>query len=77
MQGHAKMRLDVLHKLRKKFEPQKVKPLTQKFKFAQCNILEISKIFQNWASHNFLNFYLIMMILDFLESPTCLLQSLF
>ena len=37
----------------------------------------ISKIFQTWASHNLLNFYLMMMILYLLESPRCLLQFLF
>ena len=51
--------------------------MTQKFQFAQCTNLEISKYFPTWASHNLLNFYLMILILYFSESLICLLQSIF
>ena len=70
--------LEVLGHIMNIFELQKVRP--NKFKSQICSI-EISCLsFENCptcAIHNLLNFYPMMMILDFLEIPRFLLQTLF
>ena len=70
------MDLEVPKHVTSTFDPQKLDPLVQKFKFAQFELHAFAQNFPTCTGHNSLNFHLLKVIFDFLEISKYPLQSI-